>query len=145
MEFSQEIRLIKFVEAYLGRACTWGECDCNIFVLLAWDAVFGTNIAIHHRGKYKTSRGAIRYRRRSKWGSLQVLLADEAGAVEIPQGFQQAGDILIVPDDKWEMAHLCIGDKIVSADPDDLVSLAPITALVNIPYQVWRYQSCLQQ
>ena len=145
MEFAQEIRLIKFVEEHLGKACSWGFCDCNIFVLSGWDAVFGTRLAEKHKGKYKTAKAAIRYRRRSQWGSLQVLLTKEAGAVEIPRGFEQTGDILIVSDQKWEMSHICIGKNYAAACPDDLVSLAPIAALYGMPYQVWRYPSCLRQ
>ena len=143
MDIKQEITLINFIESNLGRAFAWGECDCNIFVLEAMDAVFGTALAAKIRGRYITERGAIRFRRQSPWGSLITLL-QEAGFVEGQKGFEHTGDLLIVEDPgKWEMAHIYLGRMAAAAFPGEGVQQFPLVLMKDKPYSVWRYP-CLQ-
>lgn len=137
MHISHEIKLINFVEASLGRPFAWGQCDCNTFVLAAMDAVYDTALAAKILGKYSTGLGAIRYRRRSPWGSLIALLR-EAGFSESSRGFEQIGDILIVADKKWEMSHVCLGNRGMAAFPDEGVQFFPLSSLADQPYTVWR-------
>ena len=144
MNIIQEIALINFIETNQGRPFAWGECDCNTFVLEAMDAVFGTALAARVRGQYATEKGAIRFRRKSVQGSLINGLIEE-GFIEIPRGFEQTGDILIVEDpDKWEMSHLCLGRTAAAAFPDAGVQQFSLALLKDKPYRVWRC-SCLLQ
>lgn len=143
MHISHEIKLLNFVEANLGRPFAWGECDCNTFALEMIDAVYDTALAAQIRGRYQTERGAIRYRRRSPWGSLINLLR-EAGFCEVPKGFAQTGDILIVVAPKWEMSHICLGNRAVAAFPGDGVQCFPLAALADEPYTIWRFPCPLQ-
>lgn len=144
MNIDQEIRLAQFIEDNLGRPFAWGRCDCNTFVLEAMDVLGGTALADEIRGRYKTARGAIRFRRRSPWGGLITGLQG-VGFAEIPRGFEQTGDILIVAEpDKWDMSHLFLGRLAAAAFPEAGVQQFSMTQLRNKPYRVWR-SPCLQR
>jgi hypothetical protein len=145
MDITHEIRLMNFIEQNQGRPFTWGECDCNTFVLDVVDAVFDIALAAKVKGKYKNELGAIRFRQRCEWGSFIELLK-EAGFVGGKKGFEQVGDILIVADPgKWEMAHIYLGNKTVTAFPDEGVLQFPTAMLKDKPYSVWRYSPCRPQ
>lgn len=138
MHIRNEINLLNFIEASLGRPFVWGQCDCNTFALEALDAAYGTCLAGKIMGQYNTLLGAVRYRKRSPWGSF-IALIEEAGFIEAKKGFQQTGDLLIVEDPKWEMVHICLGSIAASAFPDDGVRTFPMAMMADKPYRVWRY------
>lgn len=145
MDIQHEIKLINYIEANLNRPFAWGECDCNVFALDVIDAVIDTALAGKIKGKYKTERGAIRFRKRSAWGSFIELLK-EAGFVQGKKGFEQTGDLLIVEDlGKWEMVHIYLGNKTVAAFPDEGVLQFPTALIKDKPYTVWRYSPCRPQ
>ena len=137
MKITEEIALVHFIEANRDRPFEWGRCDCNTFALEAMDAAFGTGLAEKIRGHYSTPLGAVRYRRRSAWKSF-IAFIEEAGFIEAKKGFEQTGDLLIVADPKWEMVHICLGNRAVSAFPDDGVRCFPMAAMADKPYRVWR-------
>ena len=145
MNITHEIRLINYIEANLNRPFAWGECDCNVFALDMIDSVYGTALAAKIRGKYHTALGAIRFRRKSAWGSFIELLK-EAGFIEGKKGFERIGDLLIVEDPgKWEMVHIYLGGKSVAAFPENGVMQFPTAMIRDKQYSVWRYLPCLQQ
>lgn len=150
MDIKHEIKLINYIEANLGRPFAWGECDCNIFALDVIDAVWGqisnlSPLSNQIRGKYKTERGAIRFRKRSRWGSFIELLK-ESGFVQGKKGFEQIGDILIVEDPrKWEMVHIYLGNRTVAAFPGEGVLQFPTAMMKDKQYNVWRYAPCRPQ
>ena len=137
MNAEHEIKFINFVEKNLGRPFTWGQCDCSTFALEVIDAAFDTALVDKIKGKYRTEKGAIKFRRRS-WGSF-VNLLKEAGFVELQRGFEQTGDILIIEDAEWERVHVYLGNWVVASFPDDGVQLFPMTIMNGKPYKVWRY------
>jgi len=144
MHITHEINLMHFIEKNLGRAFAWGECDCVTFALEVTDAVYGTALAEKIKGRYKTERGAIRFRRRSRWGNFITLLK-EANFIEIPKGFEQTGDILVVEEaGKLEMVHVSLGHRALSSHPETGVLIFPMTHMQGIPYTVWRY-TCRQE
>jgi hypothetical protein len=142
MNIVQEINLIRFVEANLGRPFAWGRCDCNILALEMSDTVFGTDLAGKVRGRYENRLGAIRYRLRSPWGSF-IGLIREAGFVWARRGFEQTGDLLVVGDPRWEMVHICLGQNALSSFPDEGVRVFPVSSMRSTFYNVWRWP-CLQ-
>jgi len=137
MNAEHEIKLMNFVEKNLGRPFTWGQCDCSTFALEVIDAAFDTALADKIKGKYRTEKGAIKFRRRS-WGSF-VNLLKEAGFVESQRSFEQTGDMLIIEDAEWERVHVCLGNWVCAPFPDDGVQLFPMTVMTDKPYKVWRY------
>ncbi len=137
MHIRQEIALVRFIEESLGRPFAWGVCDCNTFALEAMDAAYGLDLAAKIRGQYGTLLTAFRFRRNSPWKTFHALL-EEQGFCEIPKGLQQTGDLLICEDPKWEMVHVCLGDRAVSAFPGDGVRLFPMAMMADKPYRVWR-------
>lgn len=142
MDIEKEIRLVNFIRGKLGVPFAWGRCDCNIFALDVVDAVFGTELAIKIRDKYKTKLGAIRFRKRSEWGTFIELLKQQ-GFIEGKKGFEQIGDLLIVEDpDKWEMVHIYLGKNTVAAFPEEGVLQFPTSMMRDKPYSVWRYSPC---
>ena len=145
MDIKHEIKLHNFIKASLNRPFAWGECDCNVYALDVIDAVYDTDLASLIRGKYKTEKGAIRFRKRSKWGDFRELL-NQAGFIEGKKGFEQIGDLLIVEDPgKWEMVHIYLGNKSVVAFLNDAVLQFPTAMLKDKAYTVWRYSSCQMQ
>jgi len=144
MNARAEIALVRFVEENLRRPFVWGRRDCNTFVLEALDAACAgtSHLAAKIIGQYSTALGAMRYRLRSPWGSLYNLLRD-AGCIEIQAGYQQIGDIVIVPDRRWEQAHICLGATVASVDFALGVHIYPIAQLQR-PYSVWRFPCPLQ-
>ena len=137
MNAKHEIKLMNFVEKNLGRPFVWGRCDCSTFALEATDAIFDTALVNKIKGKYRTGKGAIKFRRRS-WGSF-INLLKEAGFVESQKGFEQTGDMLIVEDEEWERVHVYLGNWACASFPDDGVQLFPMTVMNDKPYKVWRY------
>ncbi len=143
MNARAEIALMRFIEENIHQPFIWGRRDCNTFVLEALDACAGTShLASKIIGKYSTALGAMRYRLRSPWGNLYNLLQD-AGCIEIQEGFQQIGDIMVVPDHRWEQAHICLGITVASVDFVLGVHIYPIAQLRR-PCSVWRLPCLLQ-
>ena len=137
MNAEHEIKLMNFIEKNLGRPFVWGRCDCSTFALEATDAIFDTALVNKIKGKYRTGKGAIKFRRRS-WGSF-INLLKEAGFVELQRGFEQTGDMLIVEDAEWERVHVYLDNWVCAPFPDDGVQLFPMTVMNGKPYKVWRY------
>jgi hypothetical protein len=137
MTGEQEIALMRFVQDSIGRPFAWGRCDCNVYALEAIDATHGTDLASLISGRYSTGLGAIRYRKRCPWGSFIGLLA-EHGFVEAKKGFEQTGDLLVIPDPRWEMVHVYLGRDAVSVSPDLSVCIFPMASIRHETYLVWR-------
>lgn len=137
MKIEQELQLINFIKANLGRPFVWGECDCNVFALEAMDAVHGTDLAGRIKGKYENELGAIRFRLRSEWGSFEGLLI-EAGFVESRKGFEQTGDLLIVDGPGFELVHIYMGKTVVSVPLGMKVHATPVALMKHLEYRVWR-------
>ncbi len=122
----------------MGFGGAWGTCDCNVFALEALDAAYDTALAALIRGRYKTQAGAVRYRRRSRWGSF-IRLVEEAGFAAGKRGFEQTGDLLVVAEPgKWEMVHIYLGDRVVSAFPREGVHYGFMADIRVKTYNVWR-------
>jgi len=133
-------KAIEFANVNLGRPFVWGQCDCNTFALDMMDAMYGTNLAAQIKGKYGSPLQAFLFRRRVPGSLINILKA--AGFEEVKRGFERTGDLLIVADPKWEMVHVCLGAKCVSAFPDQGVQVFPMTELKDKEYTVWRMPSC---
>lgn len=138
MDIKREIRLMSFIEKNLGRPFAWGECDCNTFALETIDAVFDTAWADLIKGRYYTELGAFTFRRSCRWGDFISGIIAEAGFIEIQKGFEQTGDLLIVKDPRWEMVHICLGNKLVSSFPGAGVQYFSASVIKDKAYSVWR-------
>lgn len=95
----------------MGLPFAWGETDCAVLCLEAFDALTGRRLADVYRGRWNSRPTAIRFAR--DHDLVQVL--DVAGCRRIDSGFQQRGDLLLVPAHPFVEGHVCLGRNALSS------------------------------
>lgn len=121
-------QLVRCATALRGAEFVWGETDCAQVVLECLDAMFETTLAAEHR-HYRTELGALRYQRRHPQGEVLEALGGEW----VTPGFQQRGDVILCPGDRWEQVHLCLGADSISSAPETGVAMFSTEALLAQP------------
>jgi hypothetical protein len=90
--------------------------DCAILAFEAIDAMAGVEeLAPSFRGRWSNERDALRFQVREATDTAKVLAS--AGCEPVPPGFQQRGDILLVPSDGFQCAHVCMGRYSLTVRP----------------------------
>jgi len=132
----KEIALIRFAQDANGRPFRWGAWCCNTVGLRALDVLTGGNHFAEAAGKFATKAEADEFQRRYGRRFDEYLLA--LGATEIAPGFEQVGDFLVVEGRKWQMVHVCLGDRILSASEREGVRLFRRSEFALENYRVFR-------
>ncbi len=133
-----ESKLYSFVSQRREMGFAWGINDCNVLCLAWLDELTGLSLSDQAKGKYNTAIGAARFQTR-----IGKRLSDEIkafGGIEIPQGFQQEGDFLIVENEKWDCGHISLGRKLLSAGPETGCTVFGYSD--EIKYKVYRVEIC---
>lgn len=109
----------------------YGSNDCILHCAGAVEAVTGEDRAADHRGKYETSLGAIKHLKGMGFDSPAALV--DSMFDEIPIGFAQRGDIVLVPGDGgWDIPAVCDGGIALVVGEDETRS-----GLFRIPREEW--------
>jgi len=121
-----ERRLVEAIEAARDRPFRWGRHDCATFAFdLRREIAGGHDVAALWRGRYSTSRGAVRVMRRLGWSSL-----DEAGRELLEEPLPsvhlaQRGDLVLA--DTGLGFGVCLGAKAAGIAPEGLI-LVPLSS-----------------
>lgn len=111
-----DVRLVRWADARRGSPFEWGVTDCAMLAFEAIDAMAGgEELAQKYRGRWDSERAARRFQAKGKIDTAQVLI--DAGCVEVPPGHHQRGDIIVVPLDGFQCAHVCVGRTSLSVRP----------------------------
>ena len=129
---------MSFANAMKGRGFEWGTNDCNIVALKFLDMIMEghkdyTSITNEIMGKYKTKNGAYNYykkRVKAGLGGEDFLSVFCDKNPEIP--LFQAGDIILVPMGGVMGAHVCLGGKSLSVDPELGAIVVPTLTLLRL-------------
>ncbi len=105
-----EVEFHSYIQSQIGKPFKWGENDCNTFILKMVDYFYGTDYAIDIVGQYDSKKSALRFAKRI--GNLR----DYLPLKRIPRNHAQTGDLILVKDKVFDMAHVCMGSKMVSVD-----------------------------
>jgi hypothetical protein len=116
--------LADFIKARRDVLFEWGQSDCTLFALAAYDAAHGTDFAGPHIGQYKTERGAKG--RLDRAGGFLVALRN-MGFERISRNFAQRGDLCIVP---GPALAICLGHTVAGQGKDGIEYL-PRSAVVT--------------
>ena len=136
MKPAMELKLIGFAEQELKLPFEWGFRDCNTLALRCLDLITGGQYAAAVLGRYDTEKSAQAFQ--ASFGRRIEDVLKEAGAVQVRSGFEQTGDFLVVDDGRWpwQLAHVCIGGKVISAGPETGVEMFKLSQIK--PHTTWR-------
>ena len=116
----------------LGAPFEYGVTDCPMVCLLMHDAMTDKSEADRHRGNWSDRKTGLDYVLRTG-NSLENVLRG-LGCTNVAVGFQQVGDfILTITADGWVRGHVCLGEKVISADRDNGVSLYGTVEILTLP------------
>jgi len=102
--------LADYVSAREREPFAWGRHDCILFACGAIDAIIGKDPAHHWRGAYSTALQAARIFK--AWGGFEEMVATIAGAEgfdEQPVTMARRGDLVLLQQDRWPAAGVCLG------------------------------------
>jgi len=124
MNLSSERLLGRFARSWIGRPFVWGETDCSILALAWVDTIIGEDRFVRQvLGRYDSPETAAAFS--ASFGkSLADLLLD-AGFTPAPAGVTPTGSIILVASEDYTRAHVCLNQKILSADETDGVVVVP--------------------
>lgn len=139
-----ETRLSAWAQSRLGAPLVYGETDCLMLSFEAVDAMAGSDLAGHWRGRWTSEADGIRYM--IKHGTNIVAELHDAGLYDVDAGFQQPGDIIVgeaMADGSavekrlrkqlgigFMRAHVCLGHMSISAMPGAKAALVRTHALL---------------
>ena len=127
-----ETALHAAAQQLLGTAFDYGVTDCPMVCLLIHDAMTDKSEANVHRGNWSDRKTGLEYVTRTG-NSLENVLRG-LGCTDVAVGFQQVGDfILTITVDGWVRGHVCLGEKVISADRDSGVSLYSTIEILTLP------------
>lgn len=107
----------------------WGQTDCAMLCLEAFDVMTGLALAEEHRGRYHSQSSALRYQRQH---GIDVDVAlYRAGCVQVVPGLQQRGDFVIVEREPFPHGHVSFGVKALSSTRRDFVRWGTINFSVS--------------
>lgn len=119
---------------------SWGDWDCNTFVLAWIDRVSGSRLAPLYRGRYDSEDSARAFAAELGYDLADVCAA--AGLRVVPGGpqFAQPGDILLVADEAgpWQRGHICAGRSFVAVWPGSGVEARPMGSVPSVA-NTWRF------
>jgi hypothetical protein len=116
----------------LGTPFKYGVTDCPMVCLMMHDAMSSKAEADVHRGNWSDRKTGLDYVLRTG-NSLENVLRG-LGCTDVAVGFQQVGDfILTITADGWVRGHVCLGEKVISADRDNGVSLYGTVEILKLP------------
>ena len=118
-----DVKLLAWADARVAEAFVWGQTDCVILALEAHDLIAGSALADVHRGGWDSEYTAKRYMINHDIDIERGLVA--AGCELVAPGYLQRGDFILVQDEAWICAHVCIGHLALSSRPGDGVILLP--------------------
>lgn len=103
-----EARLNALATEKLNMPHAYGTNDCLLLAGAAVLAITGEDLFSQHVGKYKSKTGAAKYLRSLGFKSPAALVGHHLK--EIPIGFAQRGDIVLIGGDGgWDIPALCFG------------------------------------
>lgn len=108
-----DTRLARWATLRNGEPFAWGQTDCVMLCLEAFEAMTGADVCTNHRGRWHSRSSALRYQQAHDF-TLRRLLP-ELGCVEVVPGFQQRGDFVIVDREPFPHGHVCFGEKALSS------------------------------
>ena len=127
-----EIAFHNYIQSQIGKPFKWGYNDCNTFILKMVDNFYGTDYAVDIVGQYDSKSSALRFAKRI--GTLR----DYLPLKKIPRKHAQTGDLILVKDKVFDMAHVCMGSKMVSVDETMGVVQMPIVDGDIYRWRLWR-------
>lgn len=133
-----DARLARWATGQVGTPFAWGGTDCAILAFEALDAMAGGNLAAQYRGEWNTELGARRFQIKHRTDLLKVIL--RAGCAPVEPHFQQRGDLLIVEENGFQCAHVCMGLRSLSSWPDMGVHWCRTLHLLKRGAAVYRLQ-----
>ncbi len=116
------VRLVEWAEHRLGQPFAWGQVDCVMLALEAYDllAAADPGVAEAWRGRYDSELSGAQLARDENT-DLRGLLAG-LGCVPVARGFQQRGDLILAWNGLYWCAHVCFGVQSLSARPESAVA-----------------------
>lgn len=131
-----DVRLARWATLRTGERFRWGQTDCVLLCLEAFDVMTGSDKADAHRGRWRSRAGALRYQRENDTDLLRGLRA--FGCVDVEVGFQQRGDFIIVERSPIPHGLVCFGEKSLGAEPHGQVSWSRLNFAVPQGLRVLR-------
>lgn len=122
-------RLTAWAAGRLQAPFRWGQTDCTLLVLEAFDALTGRDVAAGYRGAWANARQAVRYARHT---SL-VWFLEAQGCRRVDAGFRQRGDFLLRPGRVFVEGHVCLGERVLSSWVAQGVGMGNTRDLVALP------------
>lgn len=122
-------RLAAWARRRIGAPFVWGETDCTMLALEAYDALTGGVLALAYRGLWRSVREAVAFRRCT--GADLVLTLRQQGCTMLEPLALRAGDILAVRHRNMWYANVCFGDRVLSARPECGVAWWPTRPLLE--------------
>ena len=102
-----EVDRIKYLQSQLGKSYKWGRTDCNAFAIEFFDYCNNTVFRNAVIGKYDDEKTAYKFAK--KIGLLRNYLP------LIKTNRPKIGDLILVKDGVWDMAHIYLGDKVLTS------------------------------
>lgn len=134
-----EARLTAWVAARAGAPFVWGQTDCALIAMEAFDALTGRALAAAYRGLWPSLRAARAY---APGFDLVQTLVRQGCATLSPSAGLRIGDFLMVKRRAWWCAHVCCGALTLSAWPrlgvawgETRAVLAIDPAVVRVPFR----------
>jgi hypothetical protein len=117
-----ERELVEWAARRRGQAFEWGVIDCMQLALQCIDVVAGTLLEAEHAGRYHDEETARAYLARV---DLEAV-AESAGYQPIGLPFARLGDVILATGATFpRCAHVCLGARVLSVAPGDVVKLYP--------------------
>ena len=117
--------LTHYINATLGLPFEWGKRDCVTYAIGALEAMIGRQ-TVKPDFHYENRQEALDF---AKNWSLEAGMQEQLNAYEVPQHFQQPGDILIANDESIKRVYVVFDRRAYSPVPGDTVRAFNIHAL----------------
>ena len=131
------VRLVEWAEARLGKSFAWGQVDCVILCLEVYDLlagsagsaeVDGSAVAEAWRGRYASELEGVKLARDENTDLRACLEA--LGCTAVRPGYQQRGDLILVPNGLYWCGHVCFGTLSLSVRPESVVEWFYTAAII---------------
>jgi len=112
----------------IGKPFSWGETDCAILCLEAFDVMTGAHQAELYRARYRSLREAVKFQRD------EVSLPDwlrSMGCFTVDRS--ELGDFIVVERDGFQCGHVCFGSKSLSTWIDAGVNACQTEDVLTFP------------
>ena len=130
-----EIALVKWAGEMVGKPFIWGETDCAMLALRSLNTSLGIDVSGAFAGVWRDEASALAH--------FQIELPSQVlsmlGLSQMDQVYFATGDIILAPKEPFpETAHICLGMRSLSADPEHGVVYVRTLDLLKHAVSLWR-------